>query len=42
MKAVLRGKFMTLSAYIKKKIERAMSDLKAHLKAIEQKEEITH
>jgi hypothetical protein len=38
MKAVLRGKLIALSAS-KKKLERAYtSNLKAHLKALEQKE----
>ena len=38
MKAVLRGKFIALSAYIKKVEKASTSDLTAHLKAIEQKE----
>ena len=41
MKAMLRGKLISLSAS-KKKLERAYaSSLKAHLKALEQKEENT-
>jgi hypothetical protein len=44
MKVVLRGKLIALSAYIKrkKKLEKShTSNLTAHLKALEQKEEIT-
>ena len=43
MKVVLRGKLIALSAYIKrkKKLEKShTSNLTAHLKALEQKEEI--
>ena len=38
LKAVLRGKSMALSAYIKKVKKAHTSDLTAHLKALEQKE----
>jgi hypothetical protein len=39
MKAVLRGKFIAFSTFIKKKIVRYQaSNPKAHLKALEQKE----
>ena len=38
MKAVLREKFTTLSAHIKKVQEAHISDLAANLKALEQKE----
>ena len=38
MKAVLRGKFIALSAYIKKVEKSHTRDLTAHLKALEQKE----
>ena len=38
MKAVLRGKFRSLSAYIKKVEKAHASDLTAHLKALEPKE----
>ena len=41
MKAVLRGKFITLSAHIKKMEKAHISDLKAHLKALEKKKQ-TH
>ena len=40
MKAVLRGKFITLSAYIQKLEKTQTSDLTAHLNTIEQKEEV--
>jgi hypothetical protein len=38
MKAVLRGKFIALSAFIKKLKRSHISNLTAHLKALEQKE----
>jgi hypothetical protein len=38
MKAVLRGKFIVLGAFIKKLERPRMSNLTAHLKALEQKE----
>ena len=38
MKAVLRAKFIALSAYIKKVEKSYTSDLTAHLKTLEQKE----
>ena len=38
MKAVLRGKFITLNAYIKKLEKSHTSELKEHLKTVEQKE----
>jgi hypothetical protein len=38
MKAVLRGKFIALSAYIKKLERSHTSNLTTHLKALEQKE----
>ena len=38
MKAMLRGKFIALSTYIKKVEKSHTSDLTAHLKALEQKE----
>ena len=38
MKAVLRAKFMALSAYLMKVEKSHASDLTAHLKALEQKE----
>ena len=38
IKAVLSGKFVTLGAYIKKVRKSHTSDLKAHLKTLEQKE----
>jgi hypothetical protein len=38
MKAVLRGKFIALSAFIKKFERSHTSNIKAHLKALEQKE----
>ena len=42
MKAVLRGKFIALSAHIKKMKKAHISDLAAHLKALEQKEADSH
>ena len=42
MKAVLRGKFIALSAFIKKLERSHTSNLTAHLKALEQKEANTH
>ena len=39
MEAVLRGKFIATSAYIKKVEKSHISDLTAHLKTLEQKEE---
>ena len=39
MKAVLRGKFIALSAHIKKVEKSHTSNLTAHLKALEQNEE---
>ena len=42
MKAVLRGKFIELSAHLKKKTEKAhIEDLTSHLKALEKKKQ-TH
>ena len=38
MKAVLRGNFITLKAYMKKVEKSHTSDLTKHLKALEQKE----
>ena len=38
MKAVLRGKFIALSTYIKKMEKAHISDLTTHLKALERKE----
>ena len=38
MKAVLRGKFITLSAYMKKVEEVPITNLTEHLKTLEQKE----
>ena len=38
MEIMLRGKFIELSAYIKKMEKSQISNLKAHLKALEQKE----
>ena len=38
MKAVLRGKFIALSAFIKKLERPHTSNLTAHMKALEQKE----
>ena len=38
MKAVLRGKFIELSAFIKKLERSHTSNLTAHVKALEQKE----
>ena len=37
MKVVLRGKFIALSAYIKKTEKAQIRDLTAHLKALEKK-----
>ena len=37
MKVVLRGKFIALSAHIKKREKAHISDLTAHLKSLEQK-----
>ena len=41
MKAVLRGKFIALNAYIKKTEKAHIRDLKTHLKALEKKKQ-TH
>ena len=41
MKAVLRGKFIALRAYIKKVEKAHTTDLTSHLKALEQKKQ-TH
>ena len=41
MKAVLRGKFISLSSHIKKMKKAHTSDLTAHLKALEQEKQ-TH
>ena len=38
MKAVLRGKFIALNAHIKETEKAHISDLTAHLKAVEKKE----
>jgi hypothetical protein len=38
MEAVLRGKFIALSTFIKKLVRSHASDRRAHLKALEQKE----
>ena len=38
MKAVLRGKFIALSAQLKKMEKSHIGDLTAHLKALEKKE----
>ena len=40
MKAVLRGKFIALSAQLKKTEKAHIEDLTAHLKALEKKKQI--
>ena len=40
LKAVLRGKFITLSSYIKKIKSQQLNDLTLHLKALEKEEQI--
>jgi len=42
MKAVLKGKFRTLNAFIKKLERTHSSKLTVHLKALDQKEANTH
>ena len=42
MKAVLRGKFIALSTYIKKTMKAHINDLTACLKALEKKMKQTH
>ena len=42
MKAVLRGKFIALSAQLKKTEKAHIEDLTAHLKALEKKKKQTH
>ena len=42
MKAVLRGKFLALSAYIKKMEKAHISNFTAQLKALENKRKQTH